>query len=115
MRAWQLHNFGLDNLRLAEAPTPTPKDDEVLIKVGAVSLIPVSDAVGTVVAVGKSVTHLKEGDRVNSHLYSHWIDGLPAPNEPAFCYGTPLPGGLAEYMTLHAASAVKAPEAMTDE
>src|SRR5579863_25325 len=99
MKAWQLDNFGLDNLRLGEAPTPTPKDDEVLIKVLAVSLnfrdkaivdgiyepemipkplIPVSDAVGVVVAVGKNVTHLKEGDRVNSHLYSHWVDGLPA-------------------------------------
>ena len=136
MKAWLLDDFGLDNLRLGEVPTPTPKDDEVLIKVGAVSLnfrdkaiadgiyephlvpkplIPVSDAVGTVIAVGKNVTHLKEGDRVNSHLYSHWVDGLPAPNEPAFCYGTPLPGGLAEYMCLYAESAVKAPDAMTDE
>jgi NADPH:quinone reductase-like Zn-dependent oxidoreductase len=61
------------------------------------------------------VTRLKEGDRVNSHLFSRWIDGLPKPNEPAFCYGTPLPGGLAEYMTLHAESAVKAPATMTDE
>jgi NADPH:quinone reductase-like Zn-dependent oxidoreductase len=78
-------------------------------------LIPVSDAVGTVVSVGKNVTQLKEGDRVNSHLYSHWVDGLPAPNEPDFCYGAPLPGGLAEYMTLYAKSAVKAPAAMTDE
>lgn len=132
MNAWLLKDFGLDNLQLGEVPTPTPKEDEVLIKVSAVSLnfrdkaivdgiyepesvpkplIPVSDAVGTVVSFGK----LKEGDRVNSHLYSHWIDGLPAPKEPEFCYGTPLPGGLAEYMTLYAESAVKAPAAMTDE
>src|SRR5580704_17066693 len=136
MKAWQLDNFGLDNLRLGEAPTPTPKDDEVLIKVSAVSLnfrdkaivdgiyepelvpkplIPVSDAVGVVVAVGSGITHLKEGDRVNSHLYSAWLDGDPKPDEPAFCYGTPLPGGLAEYMILNAATAVKAPETMTDE
>jgi NADPH:quinone reductase-like Zn-dependent oxidoreductase len=136
MKAWMLDDFGLDNLRLGDTRIPTPKDEEVLIKVGAVSLnfrdkaivdgiyephlvpkplIPVSDAVGTVVAVGKGVWHLKEGDRVNSHLYSHWIDGLPGPDEPAFCYGTPLPGGLAEYMTLHAASAVRAPDVMTDE
>ncbi|MBB5060072.1 NADPH:quinone reductase-like Zn-dependent oxidoreductase [Granulicella aggregans] len=78
-------------------------------------LIPVSDAVGVVVAVGKSVTRLKEGDRGNSHLYSHWVDGLPEPNEPDFCYGAPLPGGLAEYMTFYAESVVKAPDAMTDE
>jgi NADPH:quinone reductase-like Zn-dependent oxidoreductase len=136
MKAWLLDNFGLDNLRLGEAQTPTPKDNEVLIKVSAVSLnfrdkaivdgiyepemipkplIPVSDAVGTVAAVGRNVTHLKEGDRVNSHLYSRWVDGDPKPNEPDFCYGAPLPGGLADYMILNAESAVKAPKAMTDE
>jgi NADPH:quinone reductase-like Zn-dependent oxidoreductase len=136
MKAWLLDDFGLDNLRLGEIQTPTPKESEVLIKVSAVSLnfrdkaivdgiyepemipkplVPVSDAVGVVVAVGRNVTHLKEGDRVNSHLYSKWVDGDAKPNEPDFCYGAPLPGGLAEYMTLNAESAVKAPEAMTDE
>ena len=136
MKAWLLSGFGLKNLQLGETQTPIPKKGEVLIKVSAVSLnfrdkaivdgiyepelvpkplIPVSDAVGVVVAVGSGITHLKEGDRVNSHLYSAWVDGDPKPNEPAFCYGTPLPGGLAEYMILNAATAVKAPEAMTDE
>lgn len=136
MEAWLLKDFGLVNLQLGETNTPTPKAGEILIKVGAVSLnyrdkaivdgiyerhlvptplIPVSDAVGTVVAVGPGVTDLKEGDRVNSHLYSAWVDGDPKPNEPAFCYGTPLPGGLAEYMILNAATAVKAPASMTDE
>ena len=136
MKAWLLNGFGLDNLQLGEAPTPTPKQGEVLIKVSAVSLnfrdkaivdgiyepelvpkplIPVSDALGVVVAAGPGVTHLQEGDRVNSHLYSAWVDGNPKPNELAFCYGTPLPGGLAEYMILNAATAVKAPAAMTDE
>jgi NADPH:quinone reductase-like Zn-dependent oxidoreductase len=136
MKAWLLEDFGLDNLKLGETQTPTPKENEVLIKVSAVSLnfrdkaivdgiyepemipkplIPVSDAVGVVVAVGRNVTHLKEGDRVNSHLYSRWVDGDPKPDEPDFCYGAPLPGGLAEYMTLNAESAVNAPESMTDE
>ncbi|HYY28143.1 MAG TPA: NAD(P)-dependent alcohol dehydrogenase [Chthoniobacterales bacterium] len=136
MKAWLLGGFGLDNLQPGEAPTPAPRQGEVLIQVSVVSLnfrdkaivdgiyepelvprplIPVSDAVGVVVAVGPGVTNLKEGDRVNSHLYSAWVDGNPKPNEPAFCYGTPLPGGLAEYMILNAATAVKAPAAMTDE
>ena len=136
MKAWLLKDFGLDNLQLDEVPTPVPKQSEVLIRVSAVSLnfrdkaivdgiyepemipkplIPVSDAAGVVVGVGPGVTRFKEGDRVNSHLYSAWIDGDPKPNEPDYCYGAPLPGGLAEYMILNADSAVKAPATMNDE
>ncbi|MDA3469699.1 alcohol dehydrogenase catalytic domain-containing protein [Acinetobacter baumannii] len=119
MKAWLLKDFGLENLKLEEVETPTPQAGELLIKVGAVSLnyrdkaivdgfyephlvpkplIPVSDAVGTVVAVGEGVTRFKLGDRVNTTLYSRWIDEEPGPNEPDYCLGMPLPGGLAEYM-----------------
>lgn len=135
MKAWLLHDFGLDNLKLGDTATPEPKAGELLVKVGAVSLnfrdkaivdgiyephlvpkplIPVSDAAGTVVAVGEGVTRFTVGDRVNSHLYSRWIDGPPAPDEPAYCFGSPLPGGLAEYMIIHQNSAVRAPDNMSD-
>ena len=136
MKAWQLHGFGLENLKLGSVPKPTLKPDEILIKVGAVSLnfrdkaivdgiyepdlvperlIPVSDAAGTIVQVGSGVLWFNVGDRVISHLYSHWIDGAPAPDEPAHCIGMPYPGGLAEYMVLEAESAVLAPASLTDE
>lgn len=136
MQAWLLKDFGLNNLERGEVPTPVPQPGELLIKVGAVSLnfrdkaivdgiyephlvpknlIPVSDAAGTVVAVGTGVTRFRIGDRVNSHLYSRWIDGEPSPDEPAYCFGMPLPGGLAEFMIIHEDSAVRAPQAMSDE
>jgi NADPH:quinone reductase-like Zn-dependent oxidoreductase len=135
MKAWLLKDFGLNNLQLGEVPTPVPLPGELLIKVGAVSLnfrdkaivdgiyephlvpknlIPVSDAAGTVVAVGAGVSRFQVGDRVNSHLYSRWLDGEPGPDEPAYCFGMPLPGGLAEFMILHEDSAVRAPEGMSD-
>jgi NADPH:quinone reductase-like Zn-dependent oxidoreductase len=135
MKAWLLKDFGLKNLHLEDVPMPEAKAGELLVKVSAVSLnfrdkaivdgfyephkvpkplIPVSDAVGVVVALGPGVTRFKVGDRVNSHLYSHWLDGAPAPDETEFCLGSPLPGGLAEYMILHENGAVEAPEAMSD-
>ena len=135
MKAWLLKDFGLNNLVLGDVPTPTPGPGELLVKVAAVSLnfrdkaivdgiylpdlvpqdlIPVSDAVGTVVAVGEGVSRFAVGDRVNSHLYSHWLDGAPGPDEPNYCLGMPLPGGLAEYMILSEDGAVAAPAEMTD-
>jgi NADPH:quinone reductase-like Zn-dependent oxidoreductase len=136
MKAWLLNDFGLDNLLQGQTLTPEPKAGELLVKVGAVSLnfrdkaivdgiyephkvpkplIPVSDAAGTVVAVGEAVSRFKVGDRVNSHLYSRWLDGAPGPDEPEYCFGSPLPGGLAEYMIIHEQSAVRAPHNMSDE
>lgn len=136
MKAWLLKDFGLENLQLTEVETPTPGPGELLVKVGAVSLnfrdkaivegfyephrvpkslIPVSDASGTVVAVGEGVNRFTVGERVNSHLYSRWLDGEPAADEPDWCLGMPLPGGLAEYMIIHQDSAVQAPDTMSDE
>ena len=136
MKAWLLKDFGLGNLVQGEADTPVPKAGELLVKVGAVSLnfrdkaivdgiyephkvpkplIPVSDAAGTVVATGEGVSRFAVGDRVNSHLYSRWLDGMPGPDEPEYCFGSPLPGGLAHYMIIHEDSAVRAPANMTDE
>lgn len=136
MKAWQLHDFGFDNLRLDDIPTPTPGPHELLIRVGAVSLnyrdkaivegayephlmpkplIPVSDAAGVVVQTGAGVTRFRVGDRVISHFFSRWLSGEAAPDEPLHTLGGPLPGGLAEYMILHEDSAVATPPNLTDE
>jgi NADPH:quinone reductase-like Zn-dependent oxidoreductase len=131
MNAWRLHGFGMEQLTFDKVDIPIPGENEVLIKVGAVSLnfrdkaiidgyydpellkkgalIMVGDAAGTIIEVGSGVSRLSVGDRVTSHLYSQWLEGTPRPNESEFIFGGPLPGGLAEYMILPDYAAVEVP------
>ncbi|WCT13363.1 zinc-dependent alcohol dehydrogenase family protein [Mucilaginibacter jinjuensis] len=137
MKAWRLHDFGLEYLTADALPVPVPGNNEILIRVSAASLnfrdnallqgyydpnilnkgplILASDAVGKVVRAGSGVTRFKAGDRVISHYLSQWLDGVPRPNENEFTYGGPFPGGLAEYMILNENSAVACPESLSDE
>ncbi len=136
MKAWELQDYGMDNLKRVEVPTPEPGPNELLVRVSAASLnyrdkaivdgnlrpgglsmpfIPVSDAVGIVEATGPGVTRFGPGARVTTHLYSRWIEGEPAPDEgDRHCFGGPLPGGLAEFMIIPEDSAVEAPASLTD-
>ncbi|KXK02920.1 MAG: NADPH:quinone reductase-like Zn-dependent oxidoreductase [Acidobacteria bacterium OLB17] len=95
MKAYELANFGLDELRLADAEVPEPGDDEVLVKMHAASLnyrdlmvvsgkynprmklpvVPLSDGAGEIVAVGRNVRTRKPGDRVMPLFVQKWFDG----------------------------------------
>lgn len=135
MKAWQLEGFGLDNLKQTNVEIPTIKENQILIKVNAVSLnyrdtaivdgvytpellnfpfIPVSDASGEVVEVGANVKKFKKGDRVTSHMFTKWLDGKPYGDEPLFALGATINGGLAEYMVLDEAATVFTPETYND-
>lgn len=130
MKRWEISAYGLDNLRLVDAPRPSPAAGEILVKVEAVSLnyrdtqvvedgmtaslvfpfTPASDMAGTVVAVGDGVTRFAVGDRVLSTYITNWVDGNPKTWGEMPTQGGPIPGMLAGYVATPEEWCVRAPK-----
>ncbi len=120
MRAFQITQFGLENLHLVDLPTPACGAGMVLIRVHATSLnyrdllmvrghydpklkmprIPLSDGSGEVVAVGAGVTRFKPGDRVIGLFLQNWQDGGPSQAKSRGGLGGDIDGMLADYVAL---------------
>ncbi|MGY3212020.1 zinc-dependent alcohol dehydrogenase family protein [Mucilaginibacter sp. HD30] len=135
MRAIQFKKFGIENLELVDCPTPEPGDLEVLVRTKAAALqyldlivvdgtvvpdlalphIPVSEGMGVVERVGKSVTRWKTGDRVLIPFISRWEAGKITPYSNELRTGMQLPGTLAEYSVQPENTLVRAPDNLTDE
>ena len=93
---------GLENLKLTDTENPSPKDNEVLLKVRASSLnyhdlmvalgliptedkrVPLSDAAGEILEVGKDVSKWTVGDKVMSMCFPNWVSGPPKYNLLSF-------------------------------
>ncbi|WP_119269293.1 zinc-dependent alcohol dehydrogenase family protein [Taklimakanibacter deserti] len=138
MKQWTLKAAGRTNLELATTRIPALKENEILVKVGAVSLnyrdlmlidrglgftpgtepfVPASDAAGVVVQTGPAVTRFKDGDRIISTFIPGWIDGpaLGSARQPNhLTLGGALQGVLSEFVALDQDWAVKAPESLDD-
>lgn len=137
MRRWVIDRLGRENLRIDEAPVPHPGSNEILVRVGAVSLnardlmmlehgmglpltfpsVPASDMAGVVEAVGESVTRFRVGDRVISCFVPDWIDGKPGgtAREPSYrTLGGHYPGVLADYVCFSEEWFTAAPASLDD-
>jgi len=97
MRAYEIKEFGVDNLALVGRDIQKPAAGQVLVKIKAVSLnfrdvmvvsgtynprmklpaIPFSDAAGEIVEIGEGVEGWKVGDQVCSTVIPGWINGGP--------------------------------------
>jgi len=136
MRVIEIANaFGLENVGLAERPDPRPGPGQVLLRMRAASvnfrdvltaqgsynrkqklpLIPGSDGVGEVVAVGEGVTRVAVGDRASGIFAQRWIAGEPSRERLRSTLGGPLDGTLAEQMVLSEEGVVRVPEHLSDE
>lgn len=135
MKAFEiLKSFGLDSLNLTERPDPSPGYGQILIKLRAVSLnyrdllvvkglynpnlplplIPCSDGVGEVVALGEGVTRVKVGDRVAGIFFQTWLSGRLTEEKTRSALGGAIDGLLCEYAVLHEDGVVHVPEHLTD-
>lgn len=136
MKVYEIQGaFGLDNLKLAGRPDPTPAHGQVVVKFKAFSLnfrdlmlvkgtynpklklprIPVSDGTGEIVAVGHGVTRVKPGDRVTTLFMQKWLDGEPNIEKGKSALGGSIDGVLAEYAVLDADGVVPIPEHLSFE
>jgi NADPH:quinone reductase-like Zn-dependent oxidoreductase len=135
MRAWELRAFDVASLALADRPAPVPKASEVLVDIAAVTLnyrdlaiaagtyaptqrlpmIPASDAVGTISAIGAEVTKWKVGDRVIGCYMQTWERGPSQPSDRQNTLGSPLDGVLCEQRVFPQGSVVAAPAKLADD
>jgi NADPH:quinone reductase-like Zn-dependent oxidoreductase len=124
----------LDGLSVRPQPLPQPGPGQVVARVRAASLnrrdlmlaegtyplpavpgvVPLSDGVGEVTAVGAGVTGVTVGDRVTSTYYLHWTDGPQRLAHVREQYGANHDGWLARYITLEADSVIQVPDHLTD-
>ena len=132
MKAYEIDKFGIDDLRMVDAAMPEPGDDEVLVKVHSAALnyrdlmvvdgrynprmklpvVPLSDAAGKVVAVGKNVASRKVGERVMPLFVQRWFDGRldVAASRSSLGGDARSNGVLREYAAFNERSVVGVPE-----
>ena len=135
MKQFEIHEFGIENLALVDRDMPQPGYGEVLVRMRAASLnyrdlmvvkglynpklrrpiVPLSDACGTVEAVGPGTTRFKPGDRVAGCFMQRWIDGPPTKDKAQSALGGAIDGVLRECAVFSEQGLVPVPAYLSDE
>ena len=136
MTAWTTSGDGIENISPVSVPVPQPGPGEVLVRITALSvnfrdlmvingvggwkpesrLVPISDAVGTIVGAGEGVDRFNVGDRVSPMFLPEWQSGQLTRETYVTPTGGPVNRGmLAEYVVMNQNSAVRTPRSLDDE
>jgi NADPH:quinone reductase-like Zn-dependent oxidoreductase len=136
MKAYELRQFGIENLAPVEQDEPRPGAREVVVRFRAASLnyrdlmfvrgvynprarlpaVPFSDGAGEVASVGAGVTRWRAGDRVCPIFAQGWIDGPPSVGKNRTALGAgDLPGVLREFGAFDEEGLVRVPEHLSFE
>src|SRR4051794_31023823 len=112
MKLFEIREFGIDNLAIAEREKPRPGPGEVLVKLGAASLnyrdfmvvsgtynpklrrpiVPLSDGAGVVEEVGANVSRFRQGDCVIASFMQKWVEGSISKEKGASALGGAIDG-----------------------
>ncbi|MEZ4370271.1 MAG: NAD(P)-dependent alcohol dehydrogenase [Polyangiaceae bacterium] len=134
MRAYSIESFGHDGLALRERTAPLAGPGQLLLQMLAASLnyrdllmlkgkydprqklplIPLSDGVGRVVAVGEGVDNFSVGERVCPIFAQEWLAGEPTKARLRSTLGGPRDGTLCEQMQVPASAVVRVPDTLSD-
>lgn len=133
MKIYRVQN---SKLVLSEENIPNVKDNEILVKIKALSLnyrdllvtegiahwkpkedrVPLSDAAGEIVEIGKGTSGFKVGDRVTSLIVPNWEQGKLTPDKINIAIGGPSSDGvLAEYVSFPKNHFCKIPDYLSYE
>lgn len=133
MKAYQLTEFNLQSLVMVDLPEPMPAKGQVRIamkaacvnfrdlavatgkyaRAGKPPLVPLSDGVGIIDAVGEGVTGFQVGDRVTPIFAPRWLSGPPTDcTTPAL--GGEFDGVLQEKIVADATAVVRVPDHLAD-
>jgi len=135
MKSFEIQEFGVANLVLADRPVPEPGPREVLVRLKAASLnyrdltlvqgtynpklkrplVPLSDGVGVVEKIGPGVTRVRPGDRVAGCFFQQWIDGPHNKEKGRSALGGAIDGVAREYAVFSEDGLVAVPASLTDE